>query len=159
MRIKLFVLAMSFMVLPALGQTTLRTTPDETFKFVPHDEITHRLMTPVPGHVYSSTFMDDHEYYFVEFVKRLDHGSEVEQHTHWIDQTVVVSGEGVLTYGGTINQRHEISPGEFRGTDQSGAKRQILHAGDFVLIPSGMPHKFEATPGKELNYVVFKHRV
>jgi quercetin dioxygenase-like cupin family protein len=159
MRMKLLALAMSFMVLPALGQTTLRATPDESFKFVSHDEITHRLMTPWPHQVYASAFMDDHEYFFVEFVKRLDHGNQVEQHTHWIDQTTVLSGEAILTYGGTIRQRQEISPGEFRGTEQSGAKTLILHPGDFVLIPPGIPHHFDAAKGGVLNYVVYKHRV
>jgi mannose-6-phosphate isomerase-like protein (cupin superfamily) len=163
MRINLPALAMSFMVLPALGQangqTTLRSTPDESFKFVSHEEVARRLMTPWPGQVYSSAFMDDHEYFFVEFVKRLDHGNQVEQHTHWIDQTTVISGEGVLTYGGTIPQRKEIAPGEFRGTQQSGAKTQVLHPGDFVLIPPGTPHHFDAAPGKVLNYVVYKHRI
>jgi hypothetical protein len=32
MRMNLFAFAMSFMILPALGQTTLRGTPDETFR-------------------------------------------------------------------------------------------------------------------------------
>ena len=135
MRISLLALAMSVMVVPSLGRTTLRCTPDETFKFVSHDEITHRLMTPWPHEVYASAFMDDHEYFFVEFVKRLDHGNYVEQHTHWIDQTTVLSGDAILTYGGTITQRKEINPGEFRGTKQDGAKTLIPHPGDFVLVP------------------------
>jgi quercetin dioxygenase-like cupin family protein len=163
MRIKLFVLAMPFMVLPALGQTagqtTLRGTPDETFKFVSHDEVTKRLMKPWPNEVYASAFMDDHEYFFVEFVKRLDHGNYIEQHSHWIDQTTVLSGEGILTYGGTIDDRKEIAPGEFRGHKQSGAKTIHVHPGDFVLISPGTPHHFDAVPGTVLNYVVYKHRV
>ncbi len=163
MRIHLSALAMTFIVLPALaqttGQTTLRGTPDETFKIVSHEEIAKRLMTPWPGQVYASAFMDDHEYFFVEFVKRLDHGNQVEQHTHWIDQTTILSGEAILTYGGTIPQRKEIAPGEFRGTQQSGAKTQRMHAGDFVLIPPGTPHHFDAAPGTVLNYVVYKHRI
>ncbi|HEX4636757.1 MAG TPA: hypothetical protein VH189_11285 [Rhizomicrobium sp.] len=159
MRLKLLALATPFMILPALGQTTLRSTPDESFKFVPHDEIAKRLMKPWPNEVYASAFMDDHEYFFVEFVKRLDHGNYVEQHTHWIDQTTVLSGEGILTYGGTITDRKEIAPGEFRGHQQNGAKTIHVHPGDFVLIPSGTPHHFDAVPGKELNYVVYKHRV
>lgn len=159
MRINLLILAMSLMTLPAMGQTTLRGTPDETFRYVSHQEITHRLMTPWPHEVYASAFTSDHEYFFVEFVKRLDHGNYVEQHTHWIDQTTILSGDAVLTYGGTISDRKEIAPGEVRGHKQTGAKTLILHPGDFVLIPTGMPHHFDAMPGKELNYVVYKHRV
>lgn len=159
MRLRLFVLAMSFMILPAAGQTTLRGTPDESFKYVPREEIAKRLMTPWPHEVYASAFMDDHEYFFVEFVKRLDHGNYVEQHSHWIDQTTILSGEGILTYGGTIGDRNEIAPGEYRGHKQNGAKTIHVHAGDFVLIPTGTPHHFDAVPGTVLNYVVYKHRI
>ena len=50
-------------------------------------------------------------------------------------------------------------PGEFRGHKQNGAKIINVHPGDFVMIPTGMPHHFDAVPGKILNYVVYKHRV
>ena len=159
MRMTLLVLVISLMILPAAAQTTLRGTPDERFKFVAHEEIGRRLLTPWPNEAYASAFMDDHEYFFVEFVKRQDHGNYVEQHSHWIDQTTVLSGEGILTYGGTVTDRKEIAPGEFRGHKQADAKTQIVHPGDFVLIPPGMPHHFDAAPGKVLNYVVYKHRV
>lgn len=159
MRITLFALAMSFTVLPALAQTPLRGTPEDKFKFVPRQEIAKQLTKPWPGEVYASAFMNDHEYFFVEFVKRLDHGNYIEQHTHYIDQTTILSDEGVLTYGGKIEDRKEIAPGEYRGHKQSGAKTQIVRPGDFVLIEPGMPHHFDAAPGKELIYVVYKHRV
>jgi hypothetical protein len=159
MRTKLIALVLSFMALPALGQITLRGTSDETFRYVSHEEITHRLLTPWPHEVYASDFTSDHEYFFVEFVKRLDHGNYVEQHTHWIDQTTILSGEAIFTYGGTIADRKDIGSGEFRGHNQVGAKTIHMHPGDFVMIPSGMPHHFDALPGKELNYVVYKHRV
>jgi hypothetical protein len=159
MRIHLLAIIMSFAVLPAFGQTPLRGTPDETFRLVSHEEITHRLMTPWPHEVYASAFTSDHEYFFVEFVKRLDHGNYVEQHTHWIDQTTILSGEAIFTYGGAIADRKDIGSGEFRGHKQTGAKTIHMHPGDFVLIPSGMPYHFDALPGKELDYVVYKHRV
>ncbi len=162
MRIKLVFLALSFAILPALAQTpapTLRGTPDETFRYVSHEEIAKRQMTPWPGEVYASAFTSDHEYFFVEFVKRLDHGNYIEQHTHWIDQTTILSGDAVLTYGGTISDAKEIAPGEYRGHVQKGAKTQIMHPGDFVMIPTGTPHHFDAMPGKVLNYVVYKHRI
>ena len=101
MRINLLAFAMSFIILPALAQTTLRGTPDETFKYVSHEEIAKRQMTPWPGEVYASAFTSDHEYFFVEFVKRLDHGNYIEQHTHWIDQT--------LKYGTALRAARDTS--------------------------------------------------
>ena len=159
MRIRLLALVLSCFVLPAMGQTTLRGTPDETFRYVSHEEIAKRQMTPWPGEVYASAFTSDHEYFFVEFVKRLDHGNYIEQHTHWIDQTTILAGDAILTYGGTIADSKEIAPGELRGHSQVGAKTIHMHPGDFVMIPTGTAHHFDALPGKVLNYVVYKHRV
>ena len=122
MRIKFIALATCFMILPALAQTTLRGTPDETFTYLSHDEIAKGLMKTWPGKTYSSVFGSDHEYFFVEFVKRLDHGNYVEHHTHWIDQTTILSGEGILTIGGTIADPEKIAPGEVWGHKQVGGK-------------------------------------
>jgi quercetin dioxygenase-like cupin family protein len=33
-----------------------------------------------------------------------------------------------------------------------------LQPGDFVVIPAGEAHEFEAGPGKTLTYVIFKVR-
>ena len=82
----------------------------------------------------------------------------MEQHTHSIDQITILAGEGVLTYGGTIPGAVPNAMGEYRGESQVGGKTQALHPGDFVLIPAGMPHKFDAAPGKTLYYVVSKAR-
>jgi mannose-6-phosphate isomerase-like protein (cupin superfamily) len=159
MRIKLIAFAACFMILPALAQTTLRGTPNDTFKYVSREDIAKQLMKPWPNEVYASAFMNDHEYFFVEFVKRQDHGNYVEYHSHWIDQTTVLSGEGILTVGGKINDAKEIAPGEIRGHHQTGARTIRVRAGDFVLIPPNTPHHFDAVPGTVLNYVVYKHRV
>src|SRR5258706_7587762 len=96
MRIKFIALAVSFMVLPALAQSPLRGTQNDKFKYVTREDIAKQLTKPWPGEVYASAFMNDHEYFFVEFVKRKDHGNYIEQHTHYIDQDTVLSGEGIL---------------------------------------------------------------
>ena len=158
MRTKLLLCAL-LIAMPAMSQTTLRSTPPDAFKFISHEEMTRTLMTPEPNRVYSASIINDHEYFYTEFVKRLDHGNLVEQHANWIDQITILSGEGVLTYGGTLNNASESGPGELRANAQTGGTVRALHPGDFVLIPAGMPHKFDAAPGRELNYVVFKARI
>jgi len=159
MRTRLIALAVSFMVLPALAQPVLRATPDDKFKYMSREAIAKQLMKPWPGELYASAFMNDHETWFVEFVKRKDRGNYIEQHTHYIDQTTIISGEGILTYGGKIEDRKEIAHGEYRGHKQSGAKTQRVKPGDFVLIEPMMPHHFDALPGTELVYVVYKHKI
>jgi mannose-6-phosphate isomerase-like protein (cupin superfamily) len=143
---------------PALAQTTPRTTPPDNFKFVTAGEIDALISKPEAGRVYGATFMNDHENYYIEFVKRLDHGNMVELHPHWVDQITIISGEGVLTYGGTVQGGDTAPNGELRGGTQVGATTKPLHPGDFVLIPAGQPHKFDAAPGKTVTYVVAKAR-
>jgi quercetin dioxygenase-like cupin family protein len=159
MRTRLIAIAALLVASPALPQTAVRATPADAFKFITHEELTKILMTPEPNRAYSADVINDHENFYSEFVKRLDHGNQVEQHAHFEDQITVLSGEGVLTYGGVISNPKDAGLGETRGDAQTGASTKALHPGDFVIIPAGMPHKFDAAPGKELNYVVFKARV
>jgi mannose-6-phosphate isomerase-like protein (cupin superfamily) len=155
---RLLIAAALLLATPALAQTPLRAAPPDGFKFMSQAEIDKLVSAPEPGRVYGATFMNDHENYFVEFVKRLDHGNAVELHPHWIDQITIVSGEGVLTYGGTVSNGTVAPNGEVRGGTQTGAQTRKLGPGDFVLIPAGLAHLFNAAPGKTLSYVVYKAR-
>lgn len=143
---------------PALAQPSLRGTPPDGYKFMSQGDIDKQLSRPQPGLVYGVTFANDHENYFVEFVKRLDHGNMVEVHPHWSEQITILSGEGVLTYGGTVAGGNMAPNGEQYGGTQAGATIQVLHPGDFVLIPAGQAHKFDAAPGATITYVVYKAR-
>jgi quercetin dioxygenase-like cupin family protein len=143
---------------PAFAQNALRGTEPDGFKFMSHEAIDKAVSIPEPGRVYGATFMNDHENYYVEFVKRLDHGNMAETHAHWVDHITVLSGEGILAHGGTLSDAKESGPGEVRGGIMNGATTQAIHAGDYFQIPPGMPHKIDAAPGKTLSYVVFKAR-
>jgi len=157
MRLTLIAAALVLAV-PAAAQTAVRATPPDGFIFKSGAQIDALVSKPEPGRVYGATFMNDHENYYVEFVKRLDHGNSVELHPHWIDQITIIAGTGTLTYGGTVQGGTTAPNGELRGGTQVGAKTQGLKPGDFVLIPAGMAHKFDASPGKTLTYVVAKAR-
>ena len=150
--------ALSLAAAPAFAQTPLRGTEPDGFKFMSHEAIDKAVSIPEPGRVYGATFMNDHENYYVEFVKRLDHGNMAETHAHWVDHITVLSGEGILAHGGTLSDAKESGPGEVRGGTMNGATIQAIHAGDYFQIPPGMPHKIDAAPGKTLSYVVFKAR-
>lgn len=143
-------------ILPATAQ--VRGTQPDPYIFKSAGEIEALVSKPEAGRVYGATFMNDHENYYIEFVKRLDHGNMVELHPHWVDQITVIAGEGVLTFGGTVKDGNVAANGEVRGGTQVGATTQALHPGDFVLIPAGAAHKFDAAPGKTLTYVVAKAR-
>ena len=142
----------------ALAQTSPKNTPPDGYIFKSAGDIDKLVSVPEAGRVYGATFMNDHENYYIEFVKRLDHGNMVEFHPHWVDQITIIAGEGVLTFGGTVKDGNIAANGEVRGGTQVGATTQALHPGDFVLIPAGSAHKFDAAPGKTLTYVVAKAR-
>ncbi len=141
---------------PALAQ--VRAKEPDSYIFKSAGEIDKTISQPEGGRVYGATFMNDHENYYIEFVKRLDHGNMVELHPHWVDQITIIAGEGVLTFGGTVKDGNIAPNGEVRGGTQVGATTQALHPGDFVLIPAGSAHKFDAAPGKTVTYVVAKAR-
>jgi quercetin dioxygenase-like cupin family protein len=153
---RLLIAAALIAATPALAQTLLRATPADGYMFKPAAETDAALSKSPNGPV--SIYVNDHENYFIEFVKRQDHGNVVEFHPHWVDQITILSGEGTLTFGGKIEGGTAAPTGEIRGGTQVGATTQVLHPGDFVLIPAGSAHKFDAAPGKTLTYVVAKAR-
>ena len=135
---RLLIAAALLLTSPTLAQ--VRATAPDGFKFMNHAEIDKLVSTPEPGRVYGATFMNDHETYYTEFVKRLDHGNMPEQHPHWLDQITRLSGEGVLTYGGTIaGRRRGRAPGEVRGgTGVGGTMTQATcRAGRLRADPGG----------------------
>ncbi len=153
---RLLIAAAVLVATPALAQ--VRATAPDPYIFKSAKEIDALISKPEAGRVYGATFMTDHENHYIEFVKRLDHGNSVELHPHWIDQITIISGEGTLTFGGKVEGGTTAPNGELRGGTQVGATTQKLAPGDFVLIPAGSAHKFDAAPGKTMTYVVSKAR-
>jgi hypothetical protein len=141
-----------------MAAPTLRSTAPEPFKFLSHRDLANILMTPERGRVYSGHVVNDHENYYVEFVKRLDNGNMVEVHANWHDFITILSGDGSVSYGGTVSGADQAGPGETRGGTMTGGTTKALHSGDYIQIPAGMPHKIEADAGQQLNYVIFKVR-
>jgi mannose-6-phosphate isomerase-like protein (cupin superfamily) len=136
----------------------VRATAPDPYIFKSAGEIDKLISKPEAGRAYGATFLTDHENHYIEFVKRLDHGNSVELHPHWIDQITIIAGEGTLTFGGKVEGGTTAANGELRGGTQVGAISQKLAPGDFVLIPAGSAHKFDAAPGKTITYVVSKAR-
>lgn len=143
-------------VAPPAASATMRGKPAEEFKYMPQQDITKAMFRPGPV---NSTVVSDHENYWIEYVKRSDTGNKVEAHNHWIDYITVLSGEGTLTYGGTVDNPNLSNPSEPRGeTTIKGGTTISLHPGDYLLLPAGMWHIFGGAPGRTLSYVIFKVR-
>ena len=131
------------------------TAPFDAFVYQPAAEVealTHRTDGKP-----QSKIVIDHENYFIEYVTRVIN-TNAEAHNHWYDYIHVLDGEGSITYGGTQEGGTDPGNGEIRGGKLVGAKFQILHPGDRLVIPPGMPHIFTATQGHTFTYLIFKHK-
>ena len=149
--------AASLLAPAAFAQTSLRATPAESFKFLSAKEVD--ALTDKPGPGAKTAFPVDHENYYVEYATRSDTGNVPEVHTHWTHYIQVLSGEALLTYGGTVSNAKETAPGQIRGDAIVGGTSMTVRTGDFLQIPAGMPHLFSITgPGTKFHYVVFNTR-
>ena len=116
-------------------------------------------LTNKPGPGVKTAFPVDHEDYDVEYAQRTDKGNEPEVHTYRTHYIQVLEGESTLTYGGTVTNARETSPGQIRGDGIAGGTSITVRGGDFLQIPAGMPHLFEVkSPTVKFRYVVFNAR-
>jgi quercetin dioxygenase-like cupin family protein len=131
------------------------TIPTDGFLYQPRAEVealTHRTDGKP-----QSKIVIDHENYFIEYVTRVIN-TNAEAHNHWYDYIHVLDGEGSITYGGTQEGGADSGNGEIRGGKLVGGKLQLLHPGDRLVIPPGMPHIFTATPSHTFTYLIFKQK-
>ncbi len=82
---------------------------------------------------------------------------KAEVHTSEADVWYVIDGGCVLEVGGTVVGGHEEGPGQIRGTAITGGTEYKLSKGDFMRIPSGVPHWVKKINGEEIVYTVVKY--
>ncbi|MEI7790911.1 MAG: hypothetical protein WCJ15_07015 [Alphaproteobacteria bacterium] len=140
----------------AMAQTSMRSRAPEGFKYMPSKEV--EALTSQPGPGAKTAFPVDHENYFLEYAERNDKGNEAEVHAHWTHYIHVLSGEATLVYGGTVTSPRDSGPGQVRGPGIAGGTSMMVHTGDFVQIPAGMPHLFNVAAGGKFRYLVFNGR-
>ncbi|HTH52490.1 MAG TPA: hypothetical protein VL495_00985 [Edaphobacter sp.] len=88
------------------------------------------------------------------------HTGDAELHQDWADQMYITKGSVTLVTGGTIQRSHGLpnQPGETRGPSIEGGNTVVLHVGDTVHVPAGMPHWVKIAPGSTATYLVFKEK-
>jgi mannose-6-phosphate isomerase-like protein (cupin superfamily) len=104
-----------------------------------------------------SVDLSDHEFFFIDTIMR-DTSGMVEVHDRWNDYLVIQKGDGAIAYGGKAADLKEVTPGEWRGATNSGAKVVLVHPGDLIVIPAGMAHQMRLNPGRTIRYLAFKAR-
>jgi mannose-6-phosphate isomerase-like protein (cupin superfamily) len=88
------------------------------------------------------------------------HTGDAELHEQWADQMYITKGTVTLVTGGAIQGGHLLpgQPGETRGPSLEGGKEIVLHTGDTVHVPPGVPHWVKLAPGTTATYLVFKEK-
>jgi glc operon protein GlcG len=74
---------------------------------------------------------------------RRDAAGEGEVHMTDTDIFYVLEGSATVITGGTLVDKHEIAPGELRGSRIEGGATHHVSKGDVFTIPSGIPHWFK----------------
>ncbi len=159
MKIRTATILAALAALPAMAQPTApppHALPFDAFLYQPAAEV--EAMTKVTNGRTASRIVVDHETYFIEYVTR-GINTQPEAHGHWYDYIHVLAGEGSITYSGTQDGATDAGQQEMRGGKLVGGKTQILHPGDRLVVPPGLPHLFTATPGNTFTYLIFKQRV
>lgn len=150
---KCFHIALATGVFVATAAAAQTASAPETYKFLSAKEIA--ALTDKPGSDPHTNNLVVRPGYTVEYALRTDSGNLVEVHAHTIHYINILEGQGTLSYGGTVNNPTEGKNGEVRGPSISGGTTVAIHAGDYMEIPAGTPHLFNAASGTKLHYVVF----
>jgi mannose-6-phosphate isomerase-like protein (cupin superfamily) len=72
---------------------------------------------------------------------------DAEVHAHFDDLIIVQQGRATLITGGTIIEPKQGDNGETKGGSIESGIAQTITAGDYVIVPAGMPHQLVILPG------------
>ena len=106
------------------------------------------------AHVASQVLTNFGNYSFM--VAHRNGAGEAEYHATQADVFFVQSGEGTLTYGGSLVAGKTTVPNEMRAPSISGGVDKKIAAGDVVTIPAKVAHQLKVDAGKEITYFVVK---
>jgi hypothetical protein len=119
---------------------------------VPAADVAQRLSM-----VATSTTITTTDHYISLFSHRTVDGTP-ERHANWTDVMVMLHGEVTLTTGGTISGNTVDANGESHGGILTGGTTVVLHEGDYLQVPAGVPHLMTAPKG-DFRYFVTKVHV
>ncbi len=91
-----------------------------------------------------------------DMLGRRDSDGVPERHDDFTDIFVVQRGTATLRYGGTTDDAKLTTAGEWRGGTIRNGSEAVLHPGDVVVIPSGIPHQLLPSAGEHFIYLTFK---
>lgn len=150
------------MVLPAalaaLASSPLRAqAPSSGPEHIGHAQL-QAAVTPAadaPPQPMLAKLLGNRGHYTYIALRRTETG-EPEVHEGWDDVMLVQAGGGTLLLGGAVQGGRVSAPGELRGGEIRGGQRQPLAPGDLMIVPAGVPHQVQLSPGESITYLVIK---
>jgi glc operon protein GlcG len=91
--------------------------------------------------------------YKVHASRRIEPG-KAEVHERDTDVIYVLDGSATIVTGGEVEAGETIAPAEIRGAAIRGGETRVLHQGDVMVVPNGVPHRFTEVSAPFLYYVV-----
>jgi mannose-6-phosphate isomerase-like protein (cupin superfamily) len=87
---------------------------------------------------------------------KLRENAEAELHDESDDVYYVLEGSAQLTLGGTLDNPHEATPGEWKSKKINGGTTFEIKKGDLIVVPRGTPHQRNSVSGKEFTMILIK---
>lgn len=81
---------------------------------------------------------------------------DAEVHDESDDVYYVLGGTAQLILGGTLDNPHEATPGEWKSKKINGGSIFEIAKGDLIIVPRGTPHQRNSIKGKEFSMILIK---
>jgi len=152
-------MSLALIVLATLPSTVVdKTTSDTAVRHLSGKELSDVLKKGLtPGALVSQVILAKHPTYLIYMTTR-DKSGQSEVHQNWNDNIFIQDGETNFVVGGAATDAKEREPGKLRGSSISGGKTVVLHAGDYLFVPAGVPHQMIVQPGQRATFLDFKTR-
>jgi uncharacterized RmlC-like cupin family protein len=145
------------MILAALPSTVVdKTASDMAARHLSGRELTSLLKRGMtPNALFSQVILAKHDAYLIYMTAR-DKSGQAEVHQSWNDNIFIQEGEASFVVGGAAKDASEREPGELRGPSISGGNTIVMHTGDYLFVPAGLPHQMIVKPGQRVTFLDFK---
>jgi len=127
---------------------------DVTFKYISAGDA--KVKADAPNAARGPNYIADGPDFHLSFAERKRPG-KVEQHADWNDEIIIQEGDVQLNFGGTSVNAKPTRPGEKLGDSIRDGKSVLMHPGDIVTIPAGMPHQM-LIQSPTMRYILLKTR-
>jgi mannose-6-phosphate isomerase-like protein (cupin superfamily) len=150
-------MTLAAIVLAALTPSVVdKTGPDTSVRHITGKELGETINKGMtPNTLYSQVLLAKHDNYQLHITER-DRDGGAEVHEDWYDHIFIQEGEASFVVGGVAVDPKITAPGETRGTSVKDGTTIVMHPGDYLFIPPGIPHQMLVKPGQHARFIGFR---